>query len=154
MAVSSDGSSSLNTLLHRLDNQPSAVLQLLIFSTGTQSAEMLIQSAVSDVLEKWSEGASNSISGGDAILNQQTAHIQGLTGTGTATQIAVQKAMGQYQTDQTEVSLKNNLYSSVMDGGTTCETNLTQVQSQELQFATAVLENLGNVAQLIMGWAS
>lgn len=139
---------NLQTLLKDLNGQSDAVLLLLTNATNTQNGEMLIESSVDNVIEGWSEGASNSISGGNYEMDQQVASMKSLTGSN------LQRAMGVYQTMQTKISLNNQLYSSVMDGGTTDETNLTQAMSQELQFATSVLEQLDNTNQLIMGWAS
>jgi hypothetical protein len=137
-----------DTEVNKYMSQKDPALLLLLNSTGTQQAEMGIQGAVGNVVQDWSNGATNNISAGDAALSTIVAGMSGLTGSD------LQKANTHYQNIQTQVSNNNNLFSNVMQGGGTILTNLTDVESQNLQFCSVASDIIGNVSNMLMGWGS
>lgn len=134
--------------IQKYARQEDPALLLLMNSTGTQQAEMGIQGAVGDVVQDWSDGATSNISAGDSALSTIVSGMSGLTGS------ALQKANTNYQNVQTQVSNNNNLYSNVMQGGGTVLTNMTDVESQNLQFCSVASDLIGNVSNMLMGWGS
>lgn len=130
------------------NDQADPVMLLLQNATTTQTLELGIQGGVSNVLQSWSDGATDSIDAGNNLLSADAAAMQGLTGD------ALTQANAQYQEDQTRVSNINNQYSNVMQGGGTALTSLTDVESQNLQFCAITAENQDNTNNLIMSWGN
>lgn len=129
------------------NNQADPGLLLLQNSTETQNLELLIQGAVGQVLQAWSQGATDSINSSDAALTSAANAMSGKTGN------TLQRLNVAYQTLQTEVSNVNNQYSSVMQGAGTSLTDLTDVEAQNIQFCSVTSDNQQNTNQLIMAWA-
>jgi len=145
--------------------QQDPMLLLLMNSTLTQNLELQIQGGVSQVLQSWSEGASDSISAGDNDLTNIAKSMseagaptgngsggQGLTGTDLSNALMTMNAA--YNTAQTKYSNLNNQYSNVMQGGGTIVTDLTQVEQQALQLCQVTIDWQNNTNQLITQWSS
>ncbi len=142
--------SSVNNMLA---NQEDPMLFLLQNSTLTQNLELQIQGGVSQVLQSWSEGASDQISAGDADLASIAASMADQN-PDAAGQREVMILQAVYNTRQTQFSNLNNQYSNVMQGGGTVVNNLTQVEQQALQLCQVTVDFQNNVNQLISGWGS
>lgn len=136
------------------NSQADPMRHLLLNATATQDMELQIQSGVSQVLQAWSEGASNSISAGDmdltSIAQSMTNIASSASGSDEANQLAIANA--KYNTAQTRYSNINNQYSNIMQGGGTIVTSLTQVQQQSLGLCQITVDFMNSLNQLIMNF--
>ena len=133
-------------------DQQDPMLLLLQNSILTQNEELQIQGGASQVLQGWSEGASDCISAGDAELEKIASEMAACTGSGSASEITLLNS--QYNVQQTLYSNLNNQYSNVMQGGGTIVTDLTQVEQQALQLCQVTIDFQNNTNQLITQWSS
>jgi len=129
-------------------NQADPAMLLLQYATKTQDLEIGIQSGVGMVLQAWSEGATAATDAGDNALMAQSSSMAGMTGN------QLTQANAKYTAMQAAVSNLNNQYSNVMQGGGTELTNLTEVESQNLQLCSIAVDSQNNRNNLIMAWGS
>jgi len=136
------------------DTQKDPMLLLLMNSALTQNLELQIQGGVSQVLQSWSEGASDSISAGDQDLTNIANSMEAITKSETGTQESndLMTLNAKYNTAQTRYSNLNNQYSNVMQGGSTIVTDLTQVEQQALQLCQVTIDWQNGTNQLITQW--
>lgn len=130
------------------NSQQDPLLLLLQNCTNTQNLEVLLNSSVGNVLEEWSQGATDSIDAGDNELSALATAMSGLTGS------ALTAKSVQYQTAQTKVSNINNQCSTIMQGGGTMLSNGSDAEAQVLQFCQVSVDNMQNLNQLIMSHAN
>ncbi len=132
------------------NTQADPAMLLLKNTVTTQNMEIGIQAAVSNVLVSWSNGATDSINAWNATLTALAALV---TKAGLTTN-AISQANANYTCAQTKASTMNNQYSTTMQTGGTELTNLTDTESQNLQFASLTTELQDAINQFIGTWAS
>ena len=127
------------------DAQLDPIMLLLKNVIITDNGENSLQGQVANVLQGWSQGATDNINAGDVQLSAYANAVQHATTAHGGMTIAQAK----YSKVQTETSLVNNQCSQLMQGGSTSLTNLTDDQSQILQLASGVVENMQFITGLI-----
>ena len=127
------------------DAQLDPIMLLLKNVIITDNGENSLQGQVANVLQGWSQGATDNINAGDVQLSAYANAVQHAT----TAQGGMTIAQAKYSKVQTETSLVNNQCSQLMQGGSTSLTNLTDDQSQILQLASGVVENMQFITGLI-----
>ena len=134
------------------ENQQSPLIYLMEAAVTTQEKEMEIQTSVANIERGLSKGALNEVDYYDVKMNDLVKEMQGLTGSGEATQLKIDNS--KYSALQTEASSENQNFNNVVNDGNTMLTSLNQNEAQNLQFCQIVNENQSSMLGLINAWSS
>ncbi len=134
------------------ENQQSPLIYLMEAAVTTQEKEMEIQTSVANIERGLSKGALNEVDYYDVKMNDLVKEMQGLTGSGEATQLKIDNS--KYSALQTEASSENQNFNNVVNDGNTMLTSLNQTEAQNLQFCQIVNENQSSMLGLINAWSS
>ncbi len=140
---------TVNEALKHLKAELDPTYSLLSADMGNTNSMYSLQANTALASEGLATIAYANVSAGNALLAHDAAIVSS-----APTQSAIQKASTQYGLDSTRINNNNNDFSNVTQTGMTAVTDLTRQESNAMDSASAVLENLNSVTGLLAGWGS
>lgn len=125
------------------------VYSLLKHDMETTMAMYNLQNETAATSEGISEIAYDNVSAGNALLAADMAAV-----TAAASGAPVQKASTTYGYDSTKVNNNNNNYSNVTQTLMTGVTDMTRQESNAMDSASSVIDNISGYTSLLAGWGS
>lgn len=137
-----------NALAH-MKNNMDPTYYLLKRDMETTMSMYDLQNSTAEASEGISQIAYANVQAGDDLLKSDMEAVQS-----AASGAPIQKASTKYGYDSTLVNNNNNNFSNVTQTGMTAVTDLTRQESNAMDSASAVIDNISGITSLLSGWGS
>lgn len=149
MSSSPVGPDAITKALGQLKNSTDPTYFLLQKDMETTMSMYGLQNATAEASEGVSNIAYANVSAGNALLQQDMEAV-----TAASSGADIQKKSTTYGYDSTKVNNNNNNFSNITQTGMTGVTDLTRQESNAMDSASAVIDNISGITSLLSGWGS